>query len=48
MPKITEAHRALRRAQHQARLNEESTQVEPARLAAECLAIQRLWHAVFG
>ena len=43
-----DGYRALRRAQHQARLNEESTQVEPARLAAECLAIQRLWHAVFG
>ena len=42
-----DAYRALRRVQHQARLNEQPTQVEPPQLARECQAIQQLWHAVF-
>ncbi len=42
------SYRELRRVQHQARLNEEPTQVEPAAAQAECAAVLRLWHAVFG
>ncbi len=42
------AFRALRRAQHSARLNEEPTQVSPLLLQAERAAIQQLWLAVFG
>ena len=41
------AYRALRRVQHQARLNEAPTQVEPRVLAAERDAIAALWAAVF-
>ena len=41
------AYRALRRAQHKARLDEQSTQVAPASLAAERDAILALWRAVF-
>ena len=42
------AFRALRRTQHNARLNEEPTQVSPLLLQAERRAIQQLWLAVFG
>ena len=41
------AYRALRRVQHQARLNEAPTHVAPAELKAECAAILALWAAVF-
>ncbi|MGB3070640.1 MAG: glutamine-synthetase adenylyltransferase, partial [Ottowia sp.] len=43
-----DAYRALRRVQHQARLNEEPTQVVPESLAGERAAIEALWNAVFG
>jgi glutamate-ammonia-ligase adenylyltransferase len=43
-----DAYRTLRRVQHQARLNEEPTQVSPATVQAERVAIQALWAAVFG
>ncbi len=42
------AYRELRRVQHQARLNEEPTQVALPALQAERDAILALWHAVFG
>ncbi|MDO8388282.1 MAG: glutamine-synthetase adenylyltransferase, partial [Polaromonas sp.] len=42
------AYRELRRVQHQARLNEEPTQVRPPALQAERAAILALWAAVFG
>ena len=42
------AYRELRRVQHQARLNEEPTQVTPPTLQPERDAILALWHAVFG
>ncbi len=42
------AYRELRHVQHQARLNEEPTQVEPERLASERDAILALWNAVLG
>ena len=41
------AYRELRRVQHRARLDEQPTQVPISELAAECQAIQTLWHAVF-
>ncbi|MDO8374533.1 MAG: glutamine-synthetase adenylyltransferase, partial [Polaromonas sp.] len=41
------AYRALRRVQHQARLNEEPTQVVPSALQAERDAILAVWHTVF-
>ncbi|NMM07884.1 bifunctional [glutamate--ammonia ligase]-adenylyl-L-tyrosine phosphorylase/[glutamate--ammonia-ligase] adenylyltransferase [Polaromonas sp.] len=41
------AYRELRRVQHQARLNEEPTQVSPSALQAERDAILALWCAVF-
>ena len=41
------AYRALRRVQHQARLNEAPTQVVPGTLEAERAAILALWAAVF-
>ncbi|WP_096666181.1 bifunctional [glutamate--ammonia ligase]-adenylyl-L-tyrosine phosphorylase/[glutamate--ammonia-ligase] adenylyltransferase [Polaromonas sp. AET17H-212] len=41
------AYRALRRVQHQARLNEEPTQVAPSALQAEREAILAVWHTVF-
>ena len=41
------AYRTLRKAQHQARLNEAPTQVASGTLAAEQAAITRLWAAVF-
>ena len=43
-----DAYRELRRVQHRARLDEQPTQVAPDTLAAERLAIQQLWHTVFG
>jgi glutamate-ammonia-ligase adenylyltransferase len=43
-----DAYRTLRRVQHQARLNEESTQVSLASVQTERAAIQALWAAVFG
>ena len=43
-----DAYRTLRRVQHQARLNEEPTQVSLASVHAERAAIQALWAAVFG
>lgn len=43
-----DAYRELRRVQHQARLNEEPTQVRPPALQAERAAILALWAAVFG
>ena len=43
-----DAYRELRRAQHQARLDEQPTQFEPARLAHERDAVLALWQAVFG
>ena len=41
------AYRALRRVQHQARLNEAPTQVVPGTLEAERAAVLALWAAVF-
>lgn len=43
-----DAYRALRRVQHQARLNEEPTQIHPEELQAERTAVLALWQAVFG
>jgi glutamate-ammonia-ligase adenylyltransferase len=43
-----DAYRELRRVQHQARLNEEPTQVSPPALQVERDAILALWVAVFG
>ncbi len=42
------AYRELRRVQHQARLNEAPTQVEPSAVQAERDAVLALWKAVFG
>jgi glutamate-ammonia-ligase adenylyltransferase len=42
------AYRELRRRQHHARLNEESTQFPQHQLGAERDAILALWHHVFG
>jgi glutamate-ammonia-ligase adenylyltransferase len=43
-----DAYRDLRRVQHQARLNEEPTQLPPAALEAERTAVLALWTAVFS
>ena len=43
-----DAYRSLRRRQHMARLNEQSTQVAPDEVATERDAILALWQAVFG
>ncbi|MFD0667832.1 bifunctional [glutamate--ammonia ligase]-adenylyl-L-tyrosine phosphorylase/[glutamate--ammonia-ligase] adenylyltransferase [Ramlibacter sp. MAHUQ-53] len=43
-----DAYRALRRAQHEARLNERPTQVAGGLMAREQQAVQALWQAVFG
>ena len=43
-----DAYRELRRAQHQARLDEKPTQFEPALYAPQQQAVQALWQAVFG
>ena len=42
------AYRALRRVQHQARLNEAPTQVASGTLASERVAVLALWAAVFA
>jgi [glutamine synthetase] adenylyltransferase / [glutamine synthetase]-adenylyl-L-tyrosine phosphorylase len=42
-----DAYRDLRRAQHRARLDEQSTQVDPAALAGPREAVLALWRAVF-
>jgi glutamate-ammonia-ligase adenylyltransferase len=42
-----DAYRDLRRAQHRARLDEQSTQVDPATLAEPRDAVLALWRAVF-
>ena len=42
-----DAYRDLRRAQHKARLDEQSTQLDPAALAAPRDAVLALWRAVF-
>lgn len=42
------AYRELRRVQHQARLNEQPTQVQPATVARERDAVLALWQAAFG
>jgi glutamate-ammonia-ligase adenylyltransferase len=42
------AYRVLRQIQHQARLNEEPTQVDLASAETERAAGLALWHAVFG
>lgn len=43
-----DAYRQLRHRQHQARLNEESTQVPADELQPEREAIERLWQVVLG
>jgi len=43
-----DAYRELRRVQHQARLNEEPTQLAPDAMPAQRRAIRALWSAVFG
>ena len=43
-----DAYRDLRRAQHQARLDERPTQVDPATMAEQRSAVLALWRAVFG
>jgi glutamate-ammonia-ligase adenylyltransferase len=43
-----DAYRDLRRAQHRARLDEQSTQVEPQVLAEQSSAVVALWRAVFA
>jgi glutamate-ammonia-ligase adenylyltransferase len=43
-----DAYRELRRVQHQARLNEEPTQVPPTALQAERAAVLALWSGVFA
>jgi glutamate-ammonia-ligase adenylyltransferase len=41
-------YRDLRRAQHQARLDEKPTQVVPEAMATQREAVLALWRAVFG
>ena len=43
-----DAYRQLRHRQHQARLNEESTQLPASELQPERDAIERLWQTVLG
>lgn len=43
-----DAYRDLRRAQHQARLDEKPTQVAPEAMAQQRGAVLALWRAVFG
>ena len=43
-----QAYRELRRVQHQARLNEETTQLPADALASQRQAVMALWQAVFG
>jgi [glutamine synthetase] adenylyltransferase / [glutamine synthetase]-adenylyl-L-tyrosine phosphorylase len=42
------AYRELRRAQHMARLDEQTPQVELSALKNEQSAVKALWRAVFG
>jgi glutamate-ammonia-ligase adenylyltransferase len=42
------AYRRLRQVQHRARLDEASTQVDPAELQAESDAVRALWMQVLG
>ncbi|MCU0931111.1 MAG: bifunctional [glutamate--ammonia ligase]-adenylyl-L-tyrosine phosphorylase/[glutamate--ammonia-ligase] adenylyltransferase [Serpentinimonas sp.] len=42
------AYRELRQRQHRARLDEASTQIEPAHVAAHTAAVRALWRHVFG
>ncbi|HNE60685.1 MAG TPA: DUF294 nucleotidyltransferase-like domain-containing protein, partial [Ottowia sp.] len=42
-----DAYRHLRHLQHLARLDEQSTQIDPATVTEQRAAIQRLWQAVF-
>ncbi|HVQ26088.1 MAG TPA: bifunctional [glutamate--ammonia ligase]-adenylyl-L-tyrosine phosphorylase/[glutamate--ammonia-ligase] adenylyltransferase, partial [Planctomycetota bacterium] len=42
-----DAYRELRRAQHRARLDEQTTQLDPETMAAEAAAVRALWRAVF-
>ena len=42
-----DAYRELRRAQHRARLDEQTTQLEPGAMAPQRDAVLALWHAVF-
>ncbi|TSE19418.1 Bifunctional glutamine synthetase adenylyltransferase/adenylyl-removing enzyme [Tepidimonas alkaliphilus] len=43
-----DAYRQLRQRQHRARLDEASTQIDPADVQAEAAAVRRLWQAVLG
>jgi [glutamine synthetase] adenylyltransferase / [glutamine synthetase]-adenylyl-L-tyrosine phosphorylase len=43
-----DAYRALRRAQHQARLDERPTQFDPLSMAVPRDAVLALWQAVFS
>jgi glutamate-ammonia-ligase adenylyltransferase len=43
-----DAYRELRRVQHQARLDEQPTQVDPEAMAEQRNAVLALWRAVFG
>ncbi|HZV93872.1 MAG TPA: bifunctional [glutamate--ammonia ligase]-adenylyl-L-tyrosine phosphorylase/[glutamate--ammonia-ligase] adenylyltransferase [Caldimonas sp.] len=43
-----DAYRDLRRVQHQARLDEQPTQVDPATMSEQRSAVLALWRAVFG
>jgi glutamate-ammonia-ligase adenylyltransferase len=43
-----DAYRELRRAQHQARLDEKPTQVDPGAMSAPRDAVLALWRSVFG
>ena len=43
-----DAYRDLRRAQHRARLDEQSTQFDPEAMAEQRTAVLALWRAVFG
>jgi glutamate-ammonia-ligase adenylyltransferase len=43
-----DAYRDLRRAQHQARLDEQPTQIDPDAMAEQKSAVLALWRAVFG
>jgi len=42
------AYRALRQRQHRARLDEASTQIDPALVAEHSAAVRALWTLVFG
>ena len=43
-----DAYRDLRRAQHQARLDEEPTQSDPASFTTQRNAVMALWRSVFA